>query len=161
MIIIAANFTIQYFKEDKEGLLEGNAATEAISTENATRLGVGSSSQISLSRKQGQTLVQDRKTGNTYMADEPAYILLGHELIHAWRNTKGISLSRKGDAAIGTYWFRDKNGKIKKDTSIADELATIGLSYIAYGVRFNKWTGHNMTENALRDEHGLDRRVKN
>ena len=151
--------TIQYFKEGEEGLLEGNAATEAISTENATRLGVGSSSQIFLSRKQGQTLVQDRKTGNTYMADEPAYILLGHELIHAWRNTKGISLSRKGDAAIGTYWYRDTKGKIKKATGYTDELATIGLSYIAYGVHFNKWKGYNMTENALRDEHGLDRRV--
>ena len=67
---------------------------------------------------------------------------------------------RKRDAArVG--WGADGDGFRRR---LSDELATIGVNYIVNSngnlvLRYDDWTEGYMTENELRDELGLDRRV--
>jgi len=85
----------------------------------------------------------------------PKHIELGHELIHALRHFEGNAY-RQG---YGMPLYVDHRGEVQRTKTPLEELHTIGLGFQMD--ENDPWiypTG--ITENALRDEHGLPRRVR-
>ena len=92
----------------------------------------------------------------------PAFIILGHELIHAERNTRGarvigqemnvrFNISRRRARflwLIPLWWTFESH----TESTLIEEIATIGLN----NRQFNN--DCDVTENDLRYEHGLDPR---
>lgn len=76
------------------------------------------------------------------------YIMLGHELVHAYRNMNGYAHAHKEREM---YSYYDEHGKLQWETKRKEELIVVGLS---------KAGSYIYTENALRKEHGLPKRVK-
>ncbi|MDL2273412.1 type III secretion system effector protein [Oscillospiraceae bacterium OttesenSCG-928-G22] len=97
-------------------------------------------------------LLTENKSGNPSMQTAPAYIVLGHELIHAYYMIKGQS-----DRLPEEYTYTDSNGRTIYTYAEAEELLTVGLTSFTNPV----YTGRarDYTENALREEHGLPKRV--
>lgn len=65
---------------------------------------------------------------------------------------------------VGTYAYMTPDGKTKTFTIKEEELDTTGISYYTgytygQGIARNAWYW-GLSENALRDEHGLNRRVR-
>lgn len=114
-------------------------------------LATGSLAAPVVGPKQGSTLrVEPGMTDTQYPSKDkhgraivsPAWLLFAHELIHTRHNQLGMN-HRKLDGADYV------EGKPQAIWSNAEEHATIDL-----GV-----PGANVTENSLRDEHGLSKRI--
>ena len=80
---------------------------------------------------------------NEYTSPE---IILGHELIHAYRNMKGISINTSITKPITTRYRGDAKSNTADER--IDELQTIGIGY-----------NFKYTENKLRKEHDATRRT--
>ena len=109
--------------------------------------GKGTDGYINLSFLQSVDLkVEDLKTGKTILEHTPAEIIVGHELIHAYS-------AMNGDAAPydkkSSYTYKDIDGLKYKTKERTSELETVGI----IGNR-------KYTENKLRKEHKLNKRVK-
>ena len=86
-------------------------------------------------------------------AGRPAYIGLGHELIHALHMVRGTLIGKidaRGEFVMlkGRHRFKDRRGKIVTANEDLEELATIGIGQ----------HGSGPTENDLRREHHVQRR---
>ncbi len=111
--------------------------------------------------KEYQIVTVNKYSGYASMKNRPAYIGLGHELIHAERATRGVDLG--GDIVATSYksrierditfFSRIASSILKESIRIAhspkEEVATVGLKYN---------TDKDITENNLRWEHGLELR---
>jgi len=99
--------------------------------------------------------------------DTPSFIFLGHELIHAYHHMNGTFNKKNGGLRYYTY-----EGKLfseaMKSNQFNDEFETIGLGYIVsvpimQGKSLNpRWVPsyyNSITENTLRQEHGLKARA--
>ena len=90
-------------------------------------------------------MVQDSNAGNTIVETVPMEITVGHELIHAYHAMNGNTPNEDNESS---YIYKDVDGKKYEAQSPTRELETVGL------VGNNKYT-----ENKLRKEHGLNKRV--
>ena len=106
-------------------------------------------------------LIYDYNTGEISEPDSPRYMVMGHELVHAYRRLKNIPNIIKKEGFY-TYLMED-DGKIEISSQLEqiEELEAAGINY------FNKidkkyiWaSGFKYTENALRIENGLGLRIK-
>lgn len=90
----------------------------------------------------------------------PEYIVLGHELVHAWRSAYGFSKkapkgsgSPKGSIVV--------NGEVREKIPI-EELETTGLNYMDADLNqmrnYSSYEGI-ISENGLRIENGLNIRA--
>lgn len=109
--------------------------------------GKGTDGYINLNFSQPVDLtVEDSKTGKTIKEHAPMEITIGHELIHAYS-------AMNGDAAPeyyeSNYRYKNTEGKLVETKSWTTELETVGI----IGNR-------KYTENKLRKEHKLNKRVK-
>ena len=93
----------------------------------------------------------DENTGAVYLATRPTFIGLAHELIHADRDIRGTYIDLSQETSFSyNYWHDGWFYSSIKNRSLYvpdEELATIGLMY-------NDWYW-DITENAIRAEHGL------
>ena len=76
----------------------------------------------------------------------PLYISLGHELVHGIRSMNGID---KHFDNKSFYFYKDEDGQMWKTKARDEELETIGI-----------FGDSEYTENKLREEHGLNERIK-
>ena len=90
--------------------------------------------------------VQDSNTGNTIEERAPMEIIVGHELIHAFSAMNGNTPNKDEESS---YVFKDVDRKYYIVSSSRIELGTVGI------IGDNKYT-----ENKLRKEQGLNKRVK-
>lgn len=89
--------------------------------------------------------VQDPNTGNTIVETVPMEITVGHELIHAYSAMNG---NTPNEDKKSSYIYKDVDGKMYETNESTSELETVGIK------------GNNKyTENKLRKEHGLNKRV--
>lgn len=97
---------------------------------------------------------QDPENENKVLKEKtPAYIELGHELIHSWRNQKGLFISDRG-----------KTGVTSRDLYPwpEEELQTVGINYTdAAGNPLRNYASYDgiISENGLRLENGLNVRI--
>ena len=98
-----------------------------------------------------------------------SFIVLSHELIHSYNIMNGTQNTNQ----VGIHYYRDADGIVKKESSwidgwYDDEFETVGIGYYSIIKRPGncsvnpKWiqsTYYPITENALRAEHGMNRRV--
>jgi len=98
-------------------------------------------------------LVAGPSCSGNRLEDAPIHIILGHELIHALRHFEDTALW-----GYGSPLYVDPSGTMRRSPTPREELHTIGISYQR---RANDpWTHPTgITENALREEHGLPRRL--
>lgn len=87
--------------------------------------------------------------GSGYYDKRPAFIGLAHELIHADRDIRNVTLSGSSKytytSSERSFWTG--NYKVESDYARNEELATIGIMY-----NDGYW---DITENDIRAEHGL------
>ena len=122
--------------------------------------GKGTGSTIGLNLKDSVSVLTQDNNGKTQYENIPKYIELGHELIHALRAMGGNTKHYNNQ---GTYAYTTPDGKTQTFTWKQEEFETTGISYYPgykyAGTPVNAWLWYT-TENALRDEHGLNRRVR-
>jgi RHS repeat-associated protein len=110
----------------------------------------GAGSQISLDISQKANMRVESEAGVQSMKDTPMEITLGHELVHAERAMTGAARSYE-ENEVNLEKFSYTRGKFKsrfEEVVLLEELETIGLK-----------GDHRFTENKLRKEHKLDKRV--
>lgn len=99
-------------------------------------------------------------TGPT-LAATPAHILLGHELVHADRMTRGVAAFSQQVGPNGTVWTTTLGSYVRPNGSNSalptEEIYTIGLP--VGGTTVANPDPLAITENALRGEHRLANRV--
>jgi RHS repeat-associated protein len=81
----------------------------------------------------------------------PAYIALGHELIHAWRVING----RVAPEKIVEHRFRDHNGRFVTEKARAEELIVVGILRNPNKVGIKGDYTSSITEAKIRAEHRL------
>ena len=91
-------------------------------------------------------LTEDGKTGKSSEEVTPLFIVLGHEIIHGERSMDGIAVDP--DTKF-SYKYRTPYGQLKIKNTSKEELETVGI-----------WGKAKRTENVLRKEHGLNKRIK-
>ena len=91
-------------------------------------------------------LTENGKTGKSSEEVTPLFIVLGHEIIHGERSMDGISVDPDTKSS---YKYRNPYGQLIIKNTSKEELETVGI--------FGK---AKRTENALRKEHGLNKRIK-
>ena len=91
-------------------------------------------------------LTENGKTGKSSEEVTPLFIVLGHEIIHGERSMDGIAIDPDTKSS---YKYRSPNGQLKIKNTSKEELETVGIIGKA-----------KRTENALRKEHGLNKRIK-
>jgi len=98
-------------------------------------------------------LVEGSSSTGNRLEDAPTHIILGHELIHALRHFEGNSAW-----GSGMPLYTDPSGIMRRIDTPREELHTIGIPYQRQ--IDGPWTfPTGITENALRAEHGLPRRL--
>ena len=108
--------------------------------------GKGTDGYINLNPSQSvDAKVQDPKTRKTIEENMPMEMIVGHELIHA---NSAMNGNAKSEDDVSSYSYRDVDGEMYRVQESTDELETVGL-------KGNK----KYTENKLRQEHGLYKRV--
>ena len=131
----------------------------AINYENAVN-GSGTGSSVELNIEKTISVLTRNSYGKTQYEDMPKHIELGHELIHVLRAMGG---NTKHYDNKGTYAYTTPNDETKTFTLKQEELETTGISYYPgfkyEGKPVNAWDWYT-TENSLRAEHGLNRRVR-
>ena len=109
--------------------------------------GKGCDSKISVNLNRFQDfLVKDRFTSKTKTEKAPAQIYLGHELIHAYHATQGISIDYETKEP---YIYINSQGQKIRSIEKTEELQTVGIK-----------KGSAFTENMLREEQMLNPRIK-
>jgi RHS repeat-associated protein len=109
--------------------------------------GTGSDTKVLVNfYKKYDLLVKDKKSGLSVVEESPSYINLGHELIHAYHTVNGV---KKKDDDYSEYVYKDTNGRKFRTSQRTEELETVGIK-----------GGSPFTENMLRDEHGINKRIK-
>ena len=91
-------------------------------------------------------LTENGKTGKSSEEVMPLFLVLGHEIIHGERSMDGIAIDPDTKSS---YKYRSPNGQLKIKNTSKEELETVGIIGKA-----------KRTENALRKEHGLNKRIK-
>ena len=91
-------------------------------------------------------LVNDEKTGESMMEQCPLHIILGHEMVHGFRDMNGIA---KYNGLYSYYMYKDEKGQTYRKTCQTDELETVGImGNSAY------------SENKIRKEQGINSRIR-
>ena len=126
---------------------------------NAANKHVGAGTRINFNPNLRRCTFADNWEGGASFPDlQLNHISLGHELIHAYRASRGMRVH--GDEHI-PHSFQDLDGRWVTDfRHTREELETIGIRF--FDSRFgNRFLGTliGVNENALRAEHGLARRV--
>jgi hypothetical protein len=117
--------------------------------------GIGSDAKVNMTYgKAIETSTLNLLTGKVENKDTPEEIILGHELIHAWRIMTGQSIP---DGKKEMYSYNAGNGIVKKNEEV-EELRAVGISPSAYNTTF-AGCEEKYTENGLRYEQGLGPRV--
>ena len=145
--------------------------------------GVGAGSRVYLNINANPFQIVMYEDGYTRLQRTPLAVMLGHELIHSYRFSRGIR-NRTGEADIivmmpyGTYIIppidlpivpfngyilpagsvRLERGSLHVETERIEELETIGIRHMRNGSYWEP-SSARFTENALREEHGLLPRV--
>ena len=90
--------------------------------------------------------------GTLENSGRPLYIGLAHELIHADRAMRGVSMSLTETQEQYYNYYNKETGKVElhKRTTLVNEMQTIGI--YAKGYPLDK---SSITENQIRMEHGL------
>ena len=108
--------------------------------------GKGTDGYINLNPSSSLDLkVQDSNTEKTVVETIPMEIVVGHELIHAYSAMNG---NAPKDGEESSYIYRDVDGKLYETQEETSELETVGII-----------GNEKYTENKLRKEHGLNKRV--
>ena len=71
---------------------------------------------------------------------------MGHELIHAYRTVNGVKNECDDKSE---YFYINTKGQKVRTTNRTEELETVGIK-----------GGFPFTENMLREEHGINKRIK-
>ncbi len=87
-------------------------------------------------------LMMDMDTGNIAWTEFDDFMVLGHEMVHAWRGINGLYLP--------SY---DKDGEYRYGMARQEELQTTGLFYKAPGYTNPKSMHGLISENGLRLEY--------
>lgn len=121
---------------------------EDVDPANALKPGVGSDAIVNLDPNQAANVLTEDNNGNQQLEAADQSIILGHELIHAYRSFKGeaIDYSLKEN-----YQYKDAAGNTKNESVIKEEARTVGLQGNKAG---------DITENKLRKEQGKNKRIK-
>jgi len=82
----------------------------------------------------------------------PAFIALGHELIHAWRYTQGKVVPQ---SVVAQEQFISPLGQQRSRKVYLEELITTGIAKYPSSYGFSRYKGSPITENMLRQENGL------
>jgi RHS repeat-associated protein len=120
---------------------------------------------LSFQKKDRLYLVYDPVRKKNILENTPFYITVAHELIHADHFIRGISDYLR---VWGELEYIDEKGDYKVQEAMISEFETVGLyNYKAYGELYaknkeiiEKSRNENITENQIRIEHRLKRRVK-
>ena len=102
---------------------------------------------------------KDSETGEILYESRPTYIALAHELIHAERHFRGATLDRTQQITYKypysvhdlSYTCVNLRYNYTYGSTSKEELATVGIGYN---------TSTDITENMIREEHGLNERVQ-
>lgn len=111
----------------------------------------GAGSQISLDVTQKANMRVEDEAGVQSMKDTPMEITLGHELVHAERAMSGAARSYDEKNPENLESLSYERGKFRtrfEEVVLKEELETVGLK-----------GDYKFTENKLRKEHRLDKRV--
>ena len=110
-----------------------------------------------------QFLTRDYFAGKVSEPICPKYIILGHELVHAYRRVNNIPES----SIMGKYNTYIENNVTKvgyipyKGEGVIEELETTGINYINTKTKKYVEASHfKYTENALRREHKIGPRIR-
>lgn len=99
------------------------------------------------------------ETNRSEITLTPQFLIMGHELVHAYHDISGGKNSKRGK-----YTYYDTCGVQQSDIAKAEELDTVGIDYSLIELHdiTNVYASRNKyTENALRKEHnGYNARVK-
>lgn len=90
----------------------------------------------------------------TIIAEEfPDYIQFGHELVHTWRDFKGIFNNSKAEVAVIPFDLPQMWPE--------EEMQTMGINYCVNAEKVRNYKTYNgiISENGLRIENGLNLRV--
>ena len=102
---------------------------------------------------------RNSETNQVYYEPIPKHIELSHEMFHSLGSMTGTKIS---NSETGAYAYTTTKGDVINTYISQEELETMGISYypgIKYiGTPVNAWN-YNMTENSIRDEQGLNRRI--
>jgi RHS repeat-associated protein len=101
----------------------------------------------------------DKSSQAESLAGKDSYILLGHELVHADRVTKGLD---RYAPAILSHKFKNSKGQMVKELVSEEEWFVVGYSWKdakAQGLPATGVIPSAITENSLRHENGLAPRV--
>jgi len=120
--------------------------------------GRGSGSVITLNTSGGIAVIVDDWGGRTSRFEyAPTHIVLGHELVHAYRFAGGNRVFEWFEA---THSYISPSGVRSQLTAPLEELQTIGISHTHPDGHWVRMTNNGVTENALRREQGLPRRIR-
>ena len=118
-------------------------------TKNYTIKGKGSDSEVNFDITQKAKLLVENNEGSQSYQDTPLPIILGHELIHAERAMTGNAVDYKKEIRYDYKFGLKKWRTPYSETIFHEEGETVGL------------TGNNrFTENKLRKEQGIDKRLR-
>ena len=99
------------------------------------------------------TYTQDAD-GNVLQEVTPAYIVFGHELIHSWRDIKGLDVPSRANVGL----IPQDSPQLWRE----EELQTMGINYTdVYGKPLRNYDSYVgiISENGLRLENGLNERI--
>jgi len=108
----------------------------------------------------GEVLFNTLERGYSYTMDDngissltrvPSHILLAHELIHADRAMRGVTIPDSQTGNVSLVLDRRFASSVTHRRIALEELATIGIG--------NHHTSNCITENMFRQEHGFDIRT--
>lgn len=130
------------FMAGEEGTIEADIP-DGVNTTN----GVGTNAEVTFGTFERKFLTEDSETGEISLVTQPSFIALGHELIHANAIMDGNSSNK--DAV---RYYNDGNGTVFERFGVEEYRAT-GFS------GWQRLKGNYTTENALRQENNLGRRI--
>ena len=116
----------------------------ATNTKNS-RNGIGTDANINFNKNRGTPISVEGKYGYSTHANNTSFLALGHELIHGFRDMKGISAPKKKVK----YTFKNWQGQNTLDEALLEELITTGII-----------GNYNYTDNKIRVEQGFPKRIK-
>lgn len=126
--------------------VKGNDLNEEFATNtNNSRNGIGTDANINFNKNRGTPITVEGENGYAIPANNISFLALGHELIHGYRDMKGITSHNK----FVRYTFKNWQGKKTLDEAPVEELITTGIigNYI-------------YTDNKIRVEQGFPKRIK-
>jgi RHS repeat-associated protein len=126
---------------------KNSAETSGVGDVSNVYNGVGFHAQVNIDlTRESKLLTENEITKKTQRTVTPREITLSHELIHALMIMNG-TLAKEGE--YESYEYKNQEGKLVTDQAEIEELYTVGIK----GSR-------KFTENKIRKEHNLPKRVK-